>query len=382
MHLITKQDNEDKIHLFDYLAFSHQALSDVIVHREWYTGNGSIDLLIDIPTLNITLLIENKFHSSESSGQLTRYITHVKDMFPNRNVLPVYLTLSSDLPSHEDYWVLDYGDVLTIIKQELELNRATIADNIYDFLTYYTSLLEERLVENEEADRTALQLYQENTLAIQLLFANANPSKQKQVDLRKATRILKTLDEDTKRHLRIIYNRKRQTIDHIIKVSGNILPQAFELFANELQLNVYSAHSRVPNFVMNEWLPKLEQLPRLKRYWLNYALIMWFERKGDKRLKLYVEVGPIPYERRLELLEAIEEKGISFMKSGKQEGKKFTRIYTDTMDVPDWTNANHVHQTMKDLVETDAFRDFHSSMIDVLKEVTENNHITPSLRRD
>ena len=377
MHLITKQDNEDKIHLFDYLAFSHQALSDVVVHREWYTGNGSIDLLIDIPTLNITLLIENKFHSSESSGQLTRYITHVKDMFPNRNVLPVYLTLSSDLPSHEDYWVLDYGDVLTIIKQELELNRATIADNIYDFLTYYTNLLEERLVENEEANRTALQLYQENTLAIQLLFANANPSKQKQVDLRKATRILKTLDEDTKRHLRIIYNRKRQTIDHIIKVSGNILPQAFESFANELQLNVYSAHSRVPNFVMNEWLPALEQLPRLKRYWLNYALIMWFERKGDKRLKLYVEVGPIPFERRLELLEAIEEKGISFMKSGKQEGKKFTRIYTDTMDVPDWTNANHVHQTMKDLVETDAFRDFHSSIVDVLKEVAENNHITP-----
>ncbi len=318
MHLITKQDNEDKIHLFDYLAFSHQALSDVIVHREWYTGNGSIDLLIDIPTLNITLLIENKFHSSESSGQLTRYITHVKDMFPNRNVLPVYLTLSSDLPSHEDYWVLDYGDVLTIIKHELELNRATIADNIYDFLTYYTNLLEERLVDNEEADRTALQLYQENTLAIQLLFANANPSKQKQVDLRKATRILKTLDEDTKRHLRIIYNRKRQTIDHIIKVSGNILPQAFESFTNELQLNVYSAHSRVPNFVMNEWLPALEQLPRLKRYWLNYAFIMWFERKGDKRLKLYVEVGPIPYERRLKLLEAIEEKGISFMKSGKE----------------------------------------------------------------
>ena len=259
--------------------------------------------------------------------------------------------------------------MLTIIKQELELNRATIADNIYDFLTYYTTLLEERLVEDEEANNTALQLYQENTLAIQLLYANANPSKQKQVDLRKATRILKTLDDDTIRHLRIIYIRKRQTIDHIIKISGNILPQAFESFADDLQLEVYSTHSRVPNFVMNEWFPVLERLPRLKRYWLNYALIAWFERKGDKKLKLYVEVGPIPYEPRLELLEALEKEGMTIKQSAKQEGSKFTRIYTDLRDVEDWTSTSSVKATMISLIEKASFQLFSSTMTSSLNSI-------------
>lgn len=91
------------------------------------------------------LLIENRFHSNESTGQLSHYFDHVHETFPNRTILSDYLTLSSDAPSHDDYWFLDYEDVRLMITQEIELNRATIADNIYDFLTYYIALLEERL---------------------------------------------------------------------------------------------------------------------------------------------------------------------------------------------------------------------------------------------
>lgn len=75
----------------------------------------SIYLLIDIPSLNLILLIENKFHSSDSAGQLSHYFDHVHETFPNRNILPVYLTLSSDAPSHDDYWFLDYEDVRLMI---------------------------------------------------------------------------------------------------------------------------------------------------------------------------------------------------------------------------------------------------------------------------
>ena len=315
------------------------------------------------------LLIENKFHSTESAGQLRHYLDHVHETFPDRAVLPVYLTLSSDTPSQDDYWFLDYEDVRLMITQELKLNRATIADNIYDFLSYYVALLEERLVDDEDTMNTALQLYQDYSSAIHLLFANANPAKQKQVELRQAVRTLETFDKETKRHLLLIYNRKRQTIDYIFKTGGNIVRQAFLEFVKKQEMTVYSAHTRVPNFIMNEWVTYLEKMDRLNRYWLNYGLIIWFERKGSKRLKLYVEVGPINYAERLPLLEALEAKNISFWKSGKQEGKKFTRIFTDSTEVSDWTNANVVTDAMTSLLDTEAFHSLNTNVTTVLADL-------------
>ncbi|MCT4796353.1 PDDEXK-like family protein [Exiguobacterium alkaliphilum] len=370
MHLIMKADNENKIDAFDYLAFAHTPLSDVVVHREWSKrGVGAIDLLIEIPTLNVIVFIENKVHAIESSGQLDRYVTSVTEHYPHRDILPVFLTLSGDAPSHDAYWMLTYDEILRIIKHELELNHTTMADTIHDFLSYYVALLEERLVDDEATTETALQLYQDYTLAIHLLYANANPAKQKQVELRQAVKLLATFDETTKQHLRLIYHRKRQTIDYLFKIGCNILRQAFREFVSEQNITTYSAHTRVPHFVMDDWLPSLQKMHRLKRYWLNYGLIVWFERKGSKRLKLYVEVGPINYKERLELLEALEVKGISFLKSGKQEEKKFTRIYTETIDVSDWTNATVVKDAMMTLIEDPTFRSFSATVTDMLDEL-------------
>ncbi|WP_214816724.1 PD-(D/E)XK nuclease family protein [Exiguobacterium sp. s59] len=370
MNLVTRADNDDKIDAFPYLSFAHASLSDIVVYREWSTnGHGAVDLLIEIPTLNIVLLIENKVHSVESTGQLARYLTSAKKHYPEWNILPVFLTLSGDTPSHDAYWMLTYEDVLHIIKQELTLNKATIANNIHDFLSYYVALLEERLVDDEKTMETALQLYQDYASAIHLLYANANPSKQKQVELRQAVKTLATLDNEIKHHLHLIYNRKYQTIDYIFKTGSDLVRQAFLEFVKEQGITTYSAHSRVPHFVMNDWLTGLEQMDQLKRYWLNYGLIIWFERKGSKRLKLYVEVGPIDYAERLPLLEALEAKNISFWKSGKQEGKKFTRIYTDTIDVSDWTNATIITNAMTSLLNTKAFHSVNTTVTKVLADL-------------
>lgn len=370
MNLVTRADNDDKIDAFPYLSFAHASLSDIVVHREWSAnGNGAVDLLIEIPTLNIVLLIENKVHAVESKGQLARYLTSAKKHYPEWNILPVFLTLSGDTPSHDAYWMLTYEDVLHIIKQELTLNKATIANNIHDFLSYYVALLEERLVDDEKTMETALQLYQDYASAIHLLYANANPSKQKQVELRQAVKTLATLDNEIKHHLHLIYNRKCQTIDYIFKTGSDLVQQAFLEFVKEQGITTYSAHSRVPHFVMNDWLTGLEQMDQLKRYWLNYGLIIWFERKGSKRLKLYVEVGPIDYAERLPLLEALEAKNISFWKSGKQEGKKFTRIYTDTIDVSDWTNATIITNAMTSLLNTKAFHSVNTTVTNVLADL-------------
>lgn len=303
MNLVTKPDNEEKIDNFDYLSFLHTSLSDVVVHREWLTnGNGAIDLLIEIPSLNIILLIENKFHSAESLGQLDRYLTSVSEKYANDEwrVLPVFLTLSGEPPSHDAYWMLAYEDVLQIITQELDLNKETIADSIYDFLSFYIALLEEQLVEDDKTMQMAMNLYQNYASAIHLICANAyqDTNRQKQSELREAVTALKHLSSSQRDHLKRFYAKKSKTIDYIFKMGSNILYQSFLKFADKQKLpeTLHRPHAKVPNFVSLKWAPYLERMEQLgNSYWLGYGLIIWFSREWNQDLKIHVEVGPLDY---------------------------------------------------------------------------------------
>lgn len=376
MNLVTKSENEDKIDHFDYLPFLHASLSDVVVHREWSTnGNGAIDLLIEIPSLQLILLIENKFHATESIGQLDRYLTSVTSRYPDWEVLPVFLTLSGETPSHEAYWMLAYEDVLQIITQELDLNKETIADSIYDFLKYYISLLEERYVEDDETMKMAMNIYQNHAGAIHLICANAyeHTHRQKQIELREAVRLLEIMTESQREHLTKIYAKKQKTIDYIFKTGSNIMYQGFLSFVKEQKLaeGTYSPHARVPNFIPHSWVDALSQMEQLgKAYWLGYGLIVWFSRERNQDLKIHVEVGPLDYPVRLQLLRTLSEKGVSFRPSGMQEGKKYTKIYVSNTIVSDWTNPVQVKEAMAALVTEKAFKELETTVLGVLKSLS------------
>lgn len=382
MNLVTKAENEDKINGFDYLSFLHTSLSDVVVHREWSTnGYGSIDLLIEIPSLKTIMLIENKFHSDESEGQLDRYLTSVTTRYSEWKILPVFLTLSGEPPSHDTYWMLTYEDVLQIIVQELDLNKETIADSIYDFLTYYVSLLEEQLVEDEDTMQTAMKLYQNYASAIHLIYANAHQitNRQKQIELREAVTVLQELTSSQREHLTKFYAKKRKTIDYIFKLGSNILYQSFLAFANKQNLpnQLYRPHAKVPNFVSPQWEPYLERMEHLgNSYWLGYGMIIWFSRESNQDLKIHVEVGPIDYPDRLKLLEAFYAQGISFRPSGMLQGKKYTKIYTASTSVSDWTDPTQVERAMTSLVLSSTFKEFESKILRVLTGLySQLNHL-------
>ncbi|WP_214825803.1 PD-(D/E)XK nuclease family protein [Exiguobacterium algae] len=372
MNLVTKSENEDKIDGIDYLPFLHAPLSDVVVHREWSTnGNGAIDLLIEIPSMNLILLIENKFHSAESNNQLDRYLTSVTERYSKWQVLPVFLTLSGEAPSHEAYWMLAYEDVLHIISQELSLNKETIADSIYDFLTYYIALLEERYVEDDEMMETAMKIYQNHAGAIHLICANAyaNTQRQKQIELRDAVQALHGMTPNQREHLAKIYAKKQKTIDYVFKTGSNIMYQGFLSFVQEQQLaeGTYSPHARVPNFIPPAWVEPLSQMERLgKAYWLGYGLIVWFSREWNDDLKIHVEVGPLDYPVRLKLLQALSERGVTFRPSGMLEGKKYTKIHVATIPVSDWMNPMKVKEAMTSLVTSQSFKQLDMTVVDVL----------------
>jgi hypothetical protein len=353
--LVTRVENEDKVEGSDFLTYLHASFSDAEVYREVKTEtNRYIDLLIVVPSQELVIVIENKFHAAESLGQLEDYLTYVRNRFEGKGytIIPIFLTLASDPPSYPDYWILDYHDVLEIILLHIELHRDAISDSVYEFLVYYIAILQEELVQDEVAIQLALDVYQANQAAIDLLYLSQHYELLKQPRYRS---VFEQIDNSTKHQqkaIKRIYEKKQQTIDFIFKIGSNVLREAFLSFVKNEDIpdEIYKAHIQVPSFILPEWLDFAETIGEPEQaYWLGQGLIIWFVRTWDERLKVNVEVGPTPYEKRLKLLTALEKQGIPFRASAKLEGKKYTKIYTKTTEIFDWANKQEIVDGMERL---------------------------------
>lgn len=348
--LVTRLENEEKTGQIDFLTYMYGSFSDVEVFREVRTlTNRSIDLVVVVPSQKLVLVIENKFHSLESLGQLDDYLTYAKNMYQDFKVIPIFLTLRNDAPTHSEYWVLDYNDILDIILLHIDLNREVISDNIYDFLMYYTAILQEQLVQDDEAIELALEVYQSNKPAIDLLYLSQHDDYRKQPRYRDLYHAVDQLTVLQQEGLKRIYEKKKQSIDYIFKIGSNVLREAFLAFAQleELPSEFYRSHVQYPSFILPEWADFSEVIGEPEHgYWLGHGLIIWFERMWNEHLKVSVEVGPVPYEKRLQLLNAMESQGISFRATGKLEGKKYTKIYTATTEIADWANKQEIVKGM------------------------------------
>lgn len=342
--LVTRAENEEKIESIDFLPYLYASFTDAEVYREVKTETyRSIDLLVVVPSQRLVLVIENKFHAGESIGQLEDYLTYARNKYEQKGftIVPIFLTLTSDTPSFPDYWVLDYHDILEIITVHLELNREAISDNVYEFLMYYTAILQEELIQDEEAIQLALDVYQINQSAIDVLYLGQHDELRKQPRYQKLYNQIDIFTENQKEALKHVYEKKKQTIDYIFKIGSNVLREAFLSFVQleDIPSGMYNAHVQVPNFILPDWEDFKESIGEPEQqYWLNHGLIIWFERTWDERLKVNIEVGPTPYDKRLKLLTALEYHGIYIRPSAKIEGKKYTKIYTQTTEITDWAN--------------------------------------------
>ncbi|MFP8782590.1 PDDEXK-like family protein [Planococcus plakortidis] len=382
--LVMRAENEGKAGGIDFLSFLYSSFHDAEVSREVKTHtNRKIDLLVHVPSQKLVLVIENKFHAGESDGQLADYLAYAKAEFqePGYTLLPIFLTLANEEPSDDSYLLLGYEDVLEIIEQQLEFSKETTAGAIYDFLSFYIEVLKEQLVHDAESVELALTVYEENKNAIDFLFLSQNDNFKKQAVYKGLYKQLGKLDDSEKAALWKIYVAKKKTIDFVFNIGGNVIREAFLDFVKEADIpeEAYAAQIRFPHFILPDWFDFQETLGEpASAYWLGQAFIIWFERQVGERLKVTVEVGPIPYEERLRLLTELEKRGVSFQQSGKEEGKRYTRIYTAWTDVGDWASKREVLKSMFVLYDApelnDLFRKIAESvevMRDAVEEVEE-----------
>lgn len=133
-------------------------------------------------------------------------------------------------------------------------------------------------------------------------------------------------------HLRKIYKKYSETLRFIHKAGNSVMREAFLQFVeqNQIPTGCYKEHIRIPSFIFEEWrqLDEIVGVPK-GEWWLRNALITWFEREPDGRMKLTIEVGPLEqYENRLKLLCKLEENGVTIKESEKkmeQSLREFTQ---------------------------------------------------------
>lgn len=71
-------------------------------------------------------------------------------------------------------------------------------------------------------------------------------------------------------------------------------------------------------------------------------MLFWFEIRNNS-ISFVLEVGPIEANKRIELLKAIQEKGISFNQKGLSETSKYTRLFSKTISIDNVNEANLIN---------------------------------------
>lgn len=103
-------------------------------------------------------------------------------------------------------------------------------------------------------------------------------------------------------------------------LSKNISENAYRISARHLSFKIplFDSFKEVLGETREKW------------WWDNGPFLFWIE-YAHNTLSFVLEVGPIEVEKRVQLMESIKQKGISFNKKGLMPGAKYSRIYTNKL---------------------------------------------------
>ncbi|MCR1834068.1 PD-(D/E)XK nuclease family protein [Oceanobacillus caeni] len=324
--------------------FLHYSLVDSYVYREVKTDNNRyIDLVIINQQLKFVLLIENKFYSTESENQLDDYLNYIQDYFSDFTVIPIYLTLDGEEPSNEQYFILTYERIEAILHTLLMSFQNQLSNRVYTFIENYNQLLRERYNPNQDQIVKAIEIYRNHKSIIDALF-------------QRISSLPNGLLFESGYPFEFM-TKYKNTIQYIYKHGQNILSYSFEQFIHQ-QFNkevLYHAHPTVPHLLPPEWHAVSSISLKEANYWLGKGLIVWFEQTKDNRLRLIAEIGPMEYTKRLWLLEQLEKVGVSIKSNSKLEKARYTRFFSQKMDINKWDDMEELTRAMIDLYDGPKF---------------------------
>ncbi|MGI6332673.1 MAG: PD-(D/E)XK nuclease family protein [Zhaonellaceae bacterium] len=302
LKVLLKPDNDDVLDNMDIVyELQQKSLMDMKVFREKY----HIDILLVSDHHKIVILIENKVYSVEHSNQLDRYHKKVKTEYPGYLIIPIFLTLNGG--THKNYFSASYDDILETIEFMIAHYKDRTSGDVIVFLNYYSEILKEKYAMDPELKRLCKEIYLENKDIIDMIYTVGN-----EIDIEPAVSIFTSKYSD------------------IIPVS------------------IKNKHFwfGVDSFVKG-------RTDEVDSWGGGFPVCFWFAEYYGK-LKLTLEVGPFnDVNKRIDFLNKLESFGIKISERAKEPGRKYTRIYTRTSSIKDWTDHDEISEAMERLYEKD-----------------------------
>ncbi|MGR9431356.1 PDDEXK-like family protein [Rhizobium leguminosarum] len=141
-------------------------LDDAIVYRE----RDNIDILIELPSINLVVAIENKVGSKAGDGQLERYDERLRLLYPNHRRLMVFLTPDATDPDHDGYIAYDYADLVSTLESLITKPIEPVPSETQLIISHYIDLVRRHIVTDERLLSLAVKLYERHKEAFDFVF--------------------------------------------------------------------------------------------------------------------------------------------------------------------------------------------------------------------
>ena len=139
----------------------------VIIRREWE----NIDILIN--TEDFVVCIENKIWSNEHSDQLIKYKKIIEDNFPTKKQIFVFLSPNgNECTLNHAYVNYSYERIIEILESLLSRASLSISATIERYIKDYLTTLKQNLMQNDEVNNLAEELYKNHQELFDFVFQN------------------------------------------------------------------------------------------------------------------------------------------------------------------------------------------------------------------
>ncbi|WP_066561107.1 PD-(D/E)XK nuclease family protein [Croceicoccus bisphenolivorans] len=321
------------------LDISRADLRDTDVKREWE----NMDIVLRSATNCWAFVIENKYDSQQSEGQLSRYIEKLNLLFDAKShdlkIRGIFLTLYDEEPHDKSYAPIGYETVCDLLTRLLNQNATSLTNEVSIFIRHYIEILKEALgmsEEHNEMEKLARQLYRTHRKALDFIMEYGQ-----ETHFEFAVRSLIGDNDD---------------------------------FSVPVLIDAQSYHfgwvgSDWASFLPHSWFVALgsERLrwEGCEKWWLEYPLAPRFEFSvgGDGvggRISLINEVGPIANSNfRRELIEAIQgaaekcgSQRIRFQQGAAEDGRRYSRfLKQNSVTIGDVQEPSEIAKAMTTLLK-------------------------------
>jgi hypothetical protein len=209
-----------------------------------YCERDHFDVSVEIPSLKLLFVIENKIDALESQNQLNDYRDLALKKYKDFSFIGVFLTVTGYQGDDTTWSAIGYGTIVAALKRAYEY--ASLPSDADMAIRHYIALVERNIVASQPLIDACKALYKQHRTAIDLVVTHGQQSA---------------------------------------------LKEAFQRFADDKPIKTASVRSTTVYFFFNSWCYEGHPNAITGAWPSTLPVLLWFQLDAD-RFFLRLEVGP------------------------------------------------------------------------------------------